>query len=105
MKSYQRNCERAWKLVKESDGQRGRDGGMKQYIVRIEKAIGSDRLNVVGYWGKDDVYLLNDLQSKHYGSAFNYNHAVVLADQLIDSKRDKGYWISESYIASSELVS
>jgi predicted DNA-binding WGR domain protein len=78
------------KLVKRSDGKRGRHGYQKQWRVRIYKKETTGSYLVVTYWGRGESGLFS-LQSKTVEATPYLSVAQCAAAELVRAKKDKGY--------------
>jgi len=99
--TYQHGAVAVWRLLATSDGTRGRSGGHKQYIVRIELRANGNFL-VKKFWGKADGQALSELTSSVVGEYDNYLSAQRWAYDVVRGKLDKQYW--HDYSKQVELV-
>lgn len=99
--TYQHGAVAVWRLLATSDGTRGRSGGHKQYIVRIELRANGNFL-VKKFWGKADGQALSELASSVVGEYDNYQSARYWAYDVVRGKLDGKYW--HDYSNQVELV-
>jgi len=80
-------------MRKTSDGQRGRDGGEKKYIVRVQQnARGTYTLIV--FYGKASYGC--SLVNKEIGDYSNKYLALYAARDIEDKKFAKGYYVKST---------
>jgi len=99
--TYKHGSLAAWRLLSRSDGTRGRDGGLKQYIVRVEMTH-DGKFVVTKFWGKADGQPLHELASKRVGVYGNFLSARTCASMVAAEKTNGKYW--SDYYHSVELV-
>jgi len=99
--TYKHGALAVWRLLATSDGTRGRSGGQKQYIVRIELRLNGKFL-VTKFWGKADGQALSELASSVVGEYGNYQSAQCWAYDVVRGKLDGKY--SLDYATRIELV-
>ena len=76
-----------WVLVADSDGDRGRQGFQKQYVVAMHLTAGG-QFRVRKYWGKAETHISELANSVVgiFGSFFLANNAAL---EVVNSKLDK----------------
>lgn len=76
-----------WVLVADSDGDRGRQGFQKQYVVAMHLTAGGQFI-VRKYWGKAETHISELANSVVgiFGSFFLANNAAL---EVVNSKLDK----------------
>ena len=76
-----------WVLVADSDGDRGRQGFQKQYVIAIHLTA-KDQFIVRKYWGKAEAHVsvLTSSVVGIYNSFYSANYAAV---EVVNSKLDK----------------
>jgi len=89
--TYQHGALAVWRLLATSDGTRGRSGGHKQYIVRVELRANGNFL-VRKHWGKADGQALSELASSVVGEYDNYASARYWAYDVVRGKLNGKYW-------------
>lgn len=99
--TYQYGSLATWRLLAKSDGTRGRDGGLKQYLVRIELRKDGNFV-VKKFWGKADGQALHELASSVVGVYGEYSTARYMAYSVVREKLDRQYWTD--YSKQVELV-
>lgn len=99
--TYQHGSLATWRLLASSDGTRGRKGGMKQYLVRIELRK-DGKFVVKKFWGKADGQRLSELASQDVGVYDDYASARFWAYRVVREKLDGKYW--HDYAKQVELV-
>lgn len=99
--TYQRGSLATWRLLATSDGTRGRNGGLKQYIVRVELRKDGNFV-VKKFWGKADGQDLYELASSVVGVYDNFTSAQFWAYRVVREKLDGKYW--HDYSKQVELV-
>jgi hypothetical protein len=96
--SFARGSVKAWRLVADSDGQRGRKGRTKQYVVRI--TLDTDGTFVVTkLWGKGEDFL-HELASSVIGKYGHMISADIYAREAVNAKLGK-YELSDKYEADA----
>jgi len=80
-------------MRKTSDGQRGRDGGEKKYIIRVQQ---NERgmYTVIVFYGKASYGC--SLVNKEIGTYSNKNTALHTARDIEDKKFAKGYYVKST---------
>ena len=86
--SYTRDSVAQWWLIARSEGARGRQGGSKQYLVRIEK-LPDGRYVVKKYFGKDENQPIGRLQSTMEGPFRDYAVAKQVGAAAARAKMPK----------------
>jgi len=99
--TYKHGALSVSRLLATSDGTRGRQGGLKQYIVRIELRANGKFL-VTKHWGKADGQALSELASSVVGEYGSYQSAQYWAYDVVRGKLDGKYW--HDYTTRIELV-
>ena len=94
--NFARGSVKAWRLVARSDGDRGRQGHTKQYVVRVSLDLDGKYI-VTKSWGKGEARL-SDLTSQTLGSFRNLDLASTVAYNAMNEKIGK-YELSDQYEA------
>lgn len=86
--SYTRDSVAQWYLIARSEGSRGRQGGLKQYLVRVEKRPDGTYV-VKKYYGKDENQPIEKLQSTVEGPFGSYQTAKQVGAAAARAKMPK----------------
>ena len=99
--TYSQNSLAVWRLLANSEGTRGRKGGLKQYLVRVDLRT-DGKFIVTKFWGKADGQRLSELTSSVVGVYSDYAVADLYARMTVTEKTNGKYWTD--YKKSVELV-